>query len=257
MIGLPRALTDNFLTRILEEKKEIVGKCLLCKGTGWKDPNTLKELCVCGKEMDYRYKLAASNIPAKYAKSSFSDFVQQKHAGFKQVLNYSQNLESARREGVGLHVYSPRPGTGKTLLISAVLHEAMRRGYFVWWTSMGQLLDDVSHGYSDDRRREVIEWAMFQTDFLFLDELTKFNSGSDWAESQVNNLIQRRVNDNRPILSTDNNPISKLAEKYKDHLVSRFAGQQIEVSVDIGMDFRVESQKKKLMDKLMGKKEAL
>ena len=122
---------------------------------------------------------------------------------------------------------------------------------------MGQLLDDVSHGYSDDRRREVIEWAMFQTDFLFLDELTKFNSGSDWAESQVNNLIQRRVNDNRPILSTDNNPISKLAEKYKDHLVSRFAGQQIEVSVDIGMDFRVESQKKKLMDKLMGKKEAL
>jgi len=245
----PATLYQANMPRLFELKERLLKSCVLCSGNGWLDNDTM---CSCLSQVMFQYRLLCSNIPAKYLDASFDHFAKKQHVTFKEVVGYAGNLKNARENGIGLHVHSTKPGTGKTFLMSCVLLEAIKNGYWVWFTSMAQLMEDIRRGYNDERQRENVEWAMFGTDFLLLDELTKVHDKNGWVEDRINDLIQRRVNDNRPILTTDNHPISKLTERYKDHLISRFMGQQIELSIELGSDFRAEHQKKQLKEMLHG-----
>lgn len=245
----PASLYQPQMLRLLQMKEERLKACEVCKGRGWKSDT---EMCDCLAGVMFEYRLSCSNIPAKYRNVSFDNFVRKEHVSYKEAVRYSQNLRGARAEGIGAHIHSSKSGTGKTLLVSCILLSALREGYWVWWTSMAQLLEDIRRGYDDPAKRDIVEWAMFKTDFILLDELTKTHDKNGWVEDRTNDLIQRRVNDNRPILSTDNDPISKLTLKYKDHVISRFVGQQLEISVDVGLDYRVHHQKKQLKERLYG-----
>ena len=245
----PDSLTAETLPALLDLKDKLVRECKLGCHVGWVRRDVM---CECMKKAWFEYRLICSNIPAKYRSVSFDNFVNKKHVAFKEVVGYSKNLVSARANGIGLHIHSSKPGTGKTLLTACVLLEACRQGYWVWFTSMSQLMEDIRHGYDNESKREIVEWAMFETDFLMLDEITKTHDTNGWVEDRINDLIQRRINDNRPTLTTDNHSIAKLTGKYRDHIISRFSGQQHEVTVESGLDYRVQHQKEHLRDVLYG-----
>lgn len=249
MSSPPPALYQIHMPRLFTLKEKMLKECKFCSGNGWQSDDVM---CMCLTEVMFQYRLSCSNIPAKYRNASFDQFAKKQHSAFKEIVGYTNNLKNARDNGIGLHVHSAKSGTGKTLLMACVLHEAMKKGYWVWFTSMAQLMEDIRRGYDDERQRESVEWAMFGTDFLLLDELTKTHDKNGWVEDRANDLIQRRVNDNRPILTTDQHPIAKLTEKYRDHIISRFVGQQMELSVELGSDFRAEHQKKQLKELLYG-----
>jgi len=246
----PDSLTCEWMPELIEFKNKIISECKVPGCFSGSLPGDV--LCECMREVHFRYRILSSNIPPKYRDASFDNFVNKKHVAYKEVVGYSKNLVNARTNGIGLHTHSSKSGTGKTLLNACVLIEACRQGYWVWFTSMSQLMEDIRNGYDDSSKREIIEWAMFKTDFLMLDEITKTHDASGWVEDRTNDLIQRRVNDNRPILATDNHPIAKLTGKYRDHLISRFAGQQHEVSVESGLDYRVHHQKENIRGLLYG-----
>lgn len=243
----PLSLVHPILNQLLEFKERKLKACKFCNKTGWIPPG---DRCVCMKEVDFQYRLRCSNMPPKYKEVKFENFVNQDHPGYKKVLYYSKNIITARYKGTGIHLFGAGSGTGKTLLASCILLNAMRQGSFTWFTSMSHLLEDIKSGFDNQDKKKIIEWAMFKSDFLFLDEIEKFNPGSEWVKDRCNDLIQERVNNLLPIITTGNEPLEALNRIYQNHLISRFIGTQIEVSIDSTVDYRKNVLKENLFDGL-------
>jgi DNA replication protein DnaC len=240
-------LSETQWLQVEKYKIKKLANCDKCNHGGYLEGD---KMCICLRKVMRRYRLLCSNIPKQYQDVSFDLFKARNDIGFKQVVSYSTKLENARKKGIGLHIYSKKPGTGKTMLASCVLLEAIKKGYFVWFTSLEELIEDVKLGFNDERQRKKMEWVMFRCDFLMLDEISKIQ-GTQWKDSKINDLIQRRVNERLPIISTDNLGIDQLQNKFPEHLISRFSGTQIEIQLSHNVEYRRDVQKKNLLKELM------
>lgn len=243
----PNFLSQRQETEFLEWKESILSKCEECNKSGYLEGG---KLCKCLQKVTYRYKLLCSNIPLEYQKVMLKDFQVQTDPGFIQIKQYITKLDNARKKGIGLHVYTKRPGSGKTLLASCILHEAMKAGYEVWFTTLKQLIEDIKTGFHNERKRVIMEWAMFNSDFILIDEVDKLQN-NEWRDDVVNDFVQRRVNAKRPIITTGNSSIEQLESKHPDHIISRFSGVQYEITLSHKIEYRRDVQKKNLLKELM------
>lgn len=245
----PEIMSDEDIAKCKALADRWRDECTVCNHSGYLEGG---KDCICTKKSKRKYRLMCSNIPKHYYGVSFDDFRAKNDVGFKKVLSYVENLDNARKKGIGLHLYSKTPGTGKTLLGICVLLAAIKKGHSVWFTSLEQLSEDIKAGFTDHKKAALMNWVMFSTKFLMLDEISKVQNTA-WKDSRVNDLIQRRVNDGLSIISTDNLGIDQLSTKFPEHLVSRFAGTQIEISLSSKLDFRKEVKRKNL-EKLLKEK---
>lgn len=243
----PDILTSQQFSELEMEKAELMMKCKKCNTSGYLEGGVL---CDCLRTITMKYALMCSNIPKEYQNVSFDKFHAQKDPGLVQIKKYVEKLDNAKKKGIGLHIHSKKPGAGKTMLASCVLLEAIKRGYYVWFTTLEQLADDIKLGFKDERKRKIINWAMFKTDFILIDEMAKFQS-TDWKDSKINDFIQRRVNENLPFITTENMGIDQLQQKYPDHLISRFAGTLYEVTFTHTIEYRMDVKRKNILKELM------
>lgn len=247
----PEALSGKYMPEIERLKRETVDRCEKCNKFGWIADGVK---CDCLKRVHFEYRLLCSNIPDTYQTVSFDQFVEQDDPGFNKVLEYSQDIFKVKEAGLGLHLHNPNIGVGKTMLGVCVLLNAIRYDQWVWFTTMSRLLEDIRKGYDDKNRRQVIEWAMFDTDFLMIDELEKFNNTqSDWLKDRLDDLIQTRINYKKPIISTGNIALDDIKDEFQMHLVSRLKSRQIEAQVGGEADYRTEIQEKEKNKYLKGK----
>jgi DNA replication protein DnaC len=242
----PTLLSDRQFSELEMYKERALSDCFICNGSGY---NVGGRMCDCLAGVMFRYRLLCSNIPKEYQDVDFGKFKMKTDPGFIQVRKYTKKLDNARNKGIGLHLYTEKPGSGKTLLATCILLEAIRRGYYVWFTSLEQLIEDLKLGYKDEIIRKKMQWVMFHTDFLLLDEVAKFQS-TEWRDSKINDLIQRRVNEKLPIISTDNVSLHQMLKKHPEHLISRFVATQLEVQLLHSIEYRRDVLKKNLTKEL-------
>ena len=250
----PASLTAPSHNRILELKRTLVDHCDQCSngyiGGINKNGTVNGAMCSCLSEVMYERNLAISNIPPKYKSAEWVNFINPTDPGFVFVNAFAGEITRARQNGTGLHIFSEKMGAGKTLLGSCVLKAALRAGHTVWFTSVTELLDDI-RSWENPQARERAEWAMFGVDFLMLDEIEKFhNNEKGWVDDRLNDLVQRRVNNIMPIISTGNVSLEQLSSKYKSHLVSRFRGTMLETYITAKVEYRIDVQRKALMSNL-------
>lgn len=232
---------------LLKKKELVLNACEECNHSGYLEGGVE---CDCLKSILFEYELLCSNIPERYRRVKFEHFQEKDDPGFQYIKKYCGKLDNARKKGIGVHLYTKKAGTGKTFLASCILIEAMRQGYSTWFTSLEQLIEDIKLGFTDKQKRDITEWAMFKADFLLIDEVAKFQK-TDWRDGKINDMIQRRVNQKLPILTTENLSLEQLSEKFPDHLISRLIGTSIEVTFSHRVEFRRDVMKQNLMKDLM------
>ena len=178
-----------------------------CPGDGWilLDGKTYR--CPCSIER----KLAAC-LPEKYRIARLKDF----NGAIRQFIK-----SWVQKPTAGLFIFG-RVGTGKTHLVAAILRVLLEVRARVDFRRCAQFFADLQESYRANTSSEAIVDDLENSQFLILDDV---GSGalSDHERRFTLELIERRINQNRPTILTSNWSRQEIGEKMDARISSRLA----------------------------------
>jgi DNA replication protein DnaC len=178
--------------------------------------------------------MAAANIPRRYEHATFADFIttqpsQQRALEIAQ--KYAEVVASQHHSGDWL-VLSGLPGTGKTLLESALCRYLAERGYPVLYTTQSDVAREFRRSYQRDAQTSEPELfdQLSTVGVLVIDEIGA--STSEHIERLLFEICDARYSDQRPTVFATNHPRKDLAAVIGERLYDRMCEVAAFVSFD-------------------------
>jgi len=197
--------------------------CPACGGTGWQivddGGNGAARACECRAQRAVAELLARASIPERHSRCRLESFytknrtagaaVQQTLLAAKRAselfIEHFIDTDRGRHRATGLLFMGP-PGTGKTHLATAVLHELIERyrvrGRFVNFSHLVYQLQSTFDPSSAETRRQILD-PITRAEVLVLDELGA-TKPTDWVQDQLYLIINERYVKSLPTLFTTN-----------------------------------------------------
>lgn len=198
-------------------KVQLQENCINCKGKG---------CIICASQFDYCEQYAKAGIPILYWSLGLED-LDINGIGVKEVTNYSNRLKMAYEDGKGIFLYG-KNGNGKTLSACAIAKQAIREGYSVRFTFLGEIISAFIDTMYDGKQREKLKQDILEVDFLILDDIDKayISEKSEYINSILDTLFRTRVQNKLPVVMTANKSIEEILGKnqevYSKSLISLF-----------------------------------
>jgi DNA replication protein DnaC len=184
--------------------------CPICDDTGWKavEERGVRRVvrCDCWRDKAAAEALAQAEIPARYARCEFSNFITYANDRLLSAVASARRFaESFPVVDKGLLIIGP-PGIGKTHLAIATLKQAIRStGVQGRYYDTRGLLTRIRSTYNSltktaemDVIRPVMEARLLILDDLGAERLT------DWVEETMNVIVNSRYNARLATIFTSN-----------------------------------------------------
>lgn len=221
--------------------------------------NIVKECCgkgcmKCSIQFEYVYNYALAGIPVKYWKLDM-DLLDEKATSAIKVKKYLTKLKQAYNDGIGVFLCG-KNGNGKTLSACAIGKAAIRQGYSVRFTFLGDIISAFINTMYDTDKKEQLQEDILGVDFLIIDDLDKayISEKSKYVNSILDNLFRIRVQNNLPVIMTANKLMKDILksdeEVFSKSLLSLFSESLLSIVFSNG-DIRSEL-KKENMEKFFG-----
>lgn len=183
----------------------------------------------------------------KYLNVRFSNVVttENNKSIYQKFRNYVKYSDEMIKENIGLYVYGDN-SSGKTHATACLCNELLKKGYRCIFTNLAtiqNLLLDRKNGMSME---EIIR-RFVECDFVFLDDVGKEfigreydSSTSKWLEKVLFELLNSRVNADKPTILTSNYSIQELREiiVLDKAIIERINEMATDVILLTGDDFR-------------------
>src|SRR5262245_53766390 len=135
-----------------------------------------------------------AGIPRSFWDVSSKLVKRNKKAFQKVVLAYVKRWKVALHHGYGL-IFSGDNGTGKTLFLSFILSQMLKRERTAYYTSLAQLDVDLKSGFTDNKRARRLE-KLLDCDFLAIDEIGKEHvKDNSYLRSRLELILKTRFDD--------------------------------------------------------------
>lgn len=203
------------------EASKLVRHCPKCDGS-------LANLdCDCVQRFHFEVEAYEACIPQDFWYAKSADITHNTKVFKRYVKAYVKRLSVAQRRGYGL-LFSGSNGVGKSMFISYILANAIRRGRSAYYTTLLGLDHDLKRGFDSTEARARLE-LMLTSDFLGLDEMTKevFKSidKPTWLKTQIERILKQRFDENKPVLMATNASGHQIHEVYGSTIASLIEGK--------------------------------
>lgn len=202
----------------------------------------------CAAAFDLYERYAQAGIPIRYWDLELSD-LDPTSKGVSEILSYTSKLSLAYNEGQGIFAYGQN-GNGKTLCACAIGKAAIKAGYSVRFTFLGEIITSFMNTMYDSKQREQIKEDILGIDFLILDDVDKayISEDSKYVNSILDTLFRTRVQNCLPVIMTANKTIqniltSNTEEVFSKSLLSLFDESLLSIAF-MGVDKRAELKQK-------------
>lgn len=205
--------------------------------------------CNCADQLQrYKHYLNAG-IGLTYQRLNWNDYFGDRNAQ-AFVKGYIDALDVNMLEGRGFAMFG-KAGTGKTMLASFALKEAVRRGIECYMTTAKDYIENTKRGWNNAKYAKWYKRKIDAARVLVLDDLGKeieggFGAkGADYAIGQIENLLRVRTQQSRPTIVTTNLSCpSGLETAYNKYVLSLFTESFDLVRVD-GEDMREKARERR------------
>lgn len=209
----------------------------MCDDTGWV---VYKEMyngiscdvareCQCGviNRKRIQGKLSFACIPDKYQRLCMMDFDVKWYQGSDR--NQAEDIKKVMAqyignyfnlEGMGLYMFSPTKGTGKTRAAAIIANELVKKDVDVRFTTSGTILEQIKRTFNGDTKENVLE-ELKKVDVLVIDDFGT-EKVTEWRSEIFYSLIDHRYTSMRPTIFTSNYNIKELEDSgYDTRITSR------------------------------------
>lgn len=212
--------------QIIENIGEIVGDCPACAAEQEAAAQAARsaEMRDRQRQNDHSEAFRRACIPPRFTSMSFKDFIphSSETAKAKEVLGqFVMNWKETRAEGKSFLI-TGGTGVGKTHLACAVANNVIRQGGTAVYVSSLNYLSKVKSAWvadSESSEDAIIE-GYVAFDLLVLDELGKGTLDAK-ERGMVFRLIDRRYEENKPIIGVSKIPEAALIKLIDDDAVRR------------------------------------
>src|SRR5215212_5771435 len=187
----------------------IPATCPRCAGSGWvplPGDDLRVEPCGCQGDLRRSQRLAAANIPKRYAHCTLETFRESSpvlRLAKKRVQEFA-DLWPNTSEGKGLLLMGGC-GAGKTHLAVAALVEIINSGKpgRVLFSNFQDLIQEIQASFDSDATKADILRPLLETDLLVLDELGS-QKPTTFVQDILYYVINTRYNEERTTIFTTN-----------------------------------------------------
>lgn len=198
--------------------------CQDCHDTGYVEGVR----CHCFKELLKKYSSEELSRTGGIALNDFSQFrtdyydagnVRDKMLGsLKYCRSYAETFSTASPS----LLFIGKTGLGKTFMSSCIAKEVIGQGHSVVFGSIISFLRKLEDEHFGREDGDTME-RLIDCDLLILDDLgSEFKTA--FTESALYDIINSRINMNKPIIISTNLAMSELNERYNDRIISRLMG---------------------------------
>ena len=270
--------TTNVLTTVNETEEYIKDGLIYCKTCD--TPRMCEGLfgrmvrCICkcqAEERDRQEALEiqrekqrriekikrASLLGDKYKDVSFDNTETEHNPNFKMTYQrckkYCEVAHKVLDKGIGIYLFGNK-GTGKSRLTACMANELILNHYTVLYTNFSEISKYIRGTFNKttETEYEFLE-RLTKIDFLFIDdfgtELVSKNDQDLWLQEKVFEVVNKRYNNNKPIIFTSNYSLRELIEErgVADKTIDRI-NEMCEIMKLEGSSYRrnVKEQREKL-----------
>jgi len=154
----------------------------------------------------------------------------------KLVCRYCAKRKKALRNGYSL-LFLGDNGVGKTMFMSYVLTQMIKRGNTVYYTTLASFDVDLKRGFGSTPHQERLD-VMLSSDFVAIDEVGKeYFRADSYLNSRLELLMKHRCDEGEPVIMGTNLDFETLVEMYGSSMASMWEGKYQQVFLETG-DFR-------------------
>lgn len=236
-------------------------RCLTCHKAlvfRWYAPRSREESsaveyeCECVDQWMLHRWLLNAGIGTGYQRLSWDDAVAVPAHIQERAMAYVVDHEVHVDAGLGLVLWSPDRGTGKTLMATLVAKELMARGEDLYFCQFNDMIDHFTAGWRDEEERRWFNRRVRNAGVLVVDDLGREHKGrSEVTESMLDQVVRHRVAMARPTIITTNYTEKQVREGYGPNVMSLLTecSQWVEVP---GTDYRQRHGERILAEKQLG-----
>jgi DNA replication protein DnaC len=186
--------------------------------------------------VDYYANCYEAGVPRTFWNVASGDVKYNREVFERVILRYCAKRRKAQKHGWSLILIGDN-GVGKTMFVSFVLTQMIKRGASAYYTTLAQLDVDIKRGFSDSEATTRLE-SLLSSDFLAIDELGKEHFRSDsYLNIRLELLLKQRYDDGDPTILSTNVAVETLVDMYGPSIASMIEGKYHIVTMESG-DFR-------------------